>query len=459
MQRLYIFIVIERERITLSNEERADMGDYVMYWMQSSQRVACNHALGYAIEASNEMGLPLLVFFNIANDYPNASYRHYLFMIEGLREIEGELEGKGIKLVILKGRPEHDIVKYTKEASLLVTDVGYTKTIKSWKESVITAAECPVASVESNIVVPVEVASSKEEYSAATIRPKIKANSMMYLNIPEMGDIQKESKGYDFDTIDVEDPEKVISELGIPKDENYIKVFAGGRSQCLMHLDEFLKRRIEFYGEFRNDPTRDCLSNMGPYLHFGQISPIEVAMRVIESRSGSVENYLDELIVRRELAINFTHFNNDYDDYSCLPEWAKETLGTHSKDTREYVYDYDDLKAAVTHDVYWNAAQREMALTGKMHGYMRMYWGKKILEWSESPKEAFQTAIRMNDEFEIDGRDPNGYAGVAWCFGKHDRPWKERGIFGKVRYMNANGLKRKFDVDKYVKKVENYQHN
>jgi deoxyribodipyrimidine photo-lyase len=196
---------------------------------------------------------------------------------------------------------------------------------------------------------------------------------------------------------------------------------------------------------------------MSPYLHFGQVSPIQIALKVRQASGkpkAAKEAYLEELIVRRELSMNFVHFNAHYDSYEALPEWAKKTLETHKKDRREYLYSPNELEHAQTHDSYWNAAQKEMVATGKMHNYMRMYWGKKILEWSPTPEEAFGIALNLNNKYEMDGRDPNAFAGVAWCFGKHDRPWPERPIFGKVRYMNDRGLRRKFDIEGYVRRVE-----
>ncbi len=152
--------------------------------------------------------------------------------------------------------------------------------------------------------------------------------------------------------------------------------------------------------------------------------------------------------------MNFVFYNQNYDSFDGLPEWAKKTLKEHEKDRREYIYTLEELENAETHDPYWNAAQEEMRIKGKMHGYMRMYWGKKILEWSKTPEDAFKIALYLNNKYELDGRDPNGFTGVAWCFGKHDRPWKERQIFGKIRYMNAKGLKRKFDADGYAEKIK-----
>jgi deoxyribodipyrimidine photo-lyase len=218
-------------------------------------------------------------------------------------------------------------------------------------------------------------------------------------------------------------------------------------------LTEFIKKKLDLYPVKRNDPNQDVTSHMSPYLHFGQISPLYIALRVIDSNSKGKEAYLEELIVRRELSHNYVFYNNKYDKYVSLPPWAKNTLNFHGRDKREYIYSLKDFEGAKTHDVYWNAAQKEMVLTGKMHGYMRMYWGKKILEWTKSPPEGFKIALYLNNKYELDGRDPNGYAGVAWCFGKHDRAWSERRVFGKIRYMNAAGLKRKFNADKYVCKI------
>jgi deoxyribodipyrimidine photo-lyase len=193
---------------------------------------------------------------------------------------------------------------------------------------------------------------------------------------------------------------------------------------------------------------------MSPYLHFGQISPLFIALEVLRHSDSAKNAYLEELIVRRELSYNFIFYNRDYDKFAALPPWTERTLNYHARDKREYVYSLEQFEKAQTHDPYWNAAQKEMVLTGKMHGYMRMYWGKKILEWTQNPRTGFRIALYLNNKHELDGRDPNGFAGVAWCFGKHDRAWAERPVFGKIRYMNAAGLKRKFDADAYVKRVE-----
>ncbi|MFW6196941.1 MAG: deoxyribodipyrimidine photolyase, partial [Thermoplasmatota archaeon] len=233
-----------------------------------------------------------------------------------------------------------------------------------------------------------------------------------------------------------------------------VDTYHGGTSNAKDRLKDFIENKLNEYTDNSNDPTKDYLSDMSPYLHFGQISPLYIALEVKKADSPGEEDYLEELIVRRELAMNFVHYNEQYDSLDCVPGWARESLNKHKDDERDYVYSRDEWEEAETHDKYWNAAQKEMMKTGKMHGYMRMYWGKKILEWSETPEEAFQTALYLNNKYELDGRDPNGYTGVAWCFGKHDQGWKEREVYGKVRYMNANGLKRKFDADEYVEMIE-----
>jgi deoxyribodipyrimidine photo-lyase len=248
--------------------------------------------------------------------------------------------------------------------------------------------------------------------------------------------------------------EKAISKLRLDRSVKRVDAFHGGTKEAKSHLEIFLESKLDRFPELRNDPTLDYLSHMSPYLHFGQISPLYIALKVSKTRSLGAETFLEELIIRRELSMNFVFYNEKYDSFEAIPDWAKKTLRTHQKDKRSYVYGLEEFEMGKTHDPYWNAAQKEMVIKGKMHGYMRMYWGKKILDWSRKPEEAFKIALYLNDKYELDGRDPDGFTGVAWCFGKHDRPWGERSVFGNVRYMNDKGLKRKFDADKYVKMIE-----
>jgi deoxyribodipyrimidine photo-lyase len=260
----------------------------------------------------------------------------------------------------------------------------------------------------------------------------------------------------EIDSLELKDITRITSALNIDDSVEKTEHFKGGASEVTKRLENFIEDKLPDYPELRNDPTIDCQSNLSPYLHFGQISPIYTALKILDANASaaSKEAFLEELIVRRELAVNYVQYNENYDYFAGLPDWAKRTLWSHKSDPREYLYSLSELENAETHDPYWNAAQNQMRVTGKMHGYMRMYWGKKLIEWSKTPEIAFNTALHLNNKYELDGRDPNGFAGVAWCFGKHDRPWKERLIFGTVRYMNENGLRRKFDADKYIAKMK-----
>ncbi len=446
--------MIQKERIKALNKKSIRSGIYVLYWMQASQRTEYNHALEYAISKANELNRPLLVFFGITDSYPEANERHYYFMMEGLKEIQTSLEARGIKLVIWHESPEIGVVELSRNASLVVADRGYLKIQKKWRNYVAEHIDCPLVQVESDVVVPVEEASPKEEYSAATIRPKIKRKLDYFLVPLEENHPKTDSLDLDFDSFGIEDTEKAISRLDIDHSVGRVDDFHGGTREAKRHLVDFLKNRIDGYSELRNDPSLNYTSDMSSYLHFGQISPLYIALEVLETDSPGKDDYLEELIVRRELSMNFVFYSGAYDSFDGLPEWAKKTLREHEGDPREFVYTLEELENTKTYDPYWNAAQKEMVLRGKMHGYMRMYWGKKILEWSRTPRDAYEIALHLNNKYELDGRDPNGFTGVAWCFGKHDHPWTERQVFGKIRYMNANGLRRKFDIDRYVEKVE-----
>jgi deoxyribodipyrimidine photo-lyase len=446
--------MIQKERIKVLNRKGIQEGKYILYWMQASQRVEYNHALEFAILKANELRKPLIAFFGITDQFPEANERHYTFMVEGLREVKRSLEKRGIQMVILHKSPEIGVLQLAKKASLVVVDRGYLRIQRTWRDDASKKMDCPLIQVETDVVVPVEETSPKEEYAAATIRSKIKRKLDAFLVPLKEHEPIIDSLSLDFDSFDIEDVEKAISKLRIDRSVKRVDSFNGGTKEAKSHLEIFLESKLDRFPELRNDPTFDYLSHMSPYLHFGQISPLYIALKVSKTRSLGVEAFLEELIIRRELSMNFVFYNKKYDSLESIPDWAKKTLRTHQKDRRPYLYSPKELENAGTHDPYWNAAQKEMVIRGKMHGYMRMYWGKKILEWSKTPEEAFKIALYLNNKYELDGRDPNGFTGVAWCFGKHDRPWGERSVFGNVRYMNDKGLKRKFDTDKYVKMLD-----
>ena len=448
--------MIHPSRIQPLNSRSIQGGRYVLYRMQASQRVECNHALEYAVGEANTLSLPVVVVFGLTERFPEANLRHYAFMLEGIEEVRSGLERRGIRFVPMHRSPEAAAVSLSQEAALVVTDRGYLRIQKQWRNHVAKNAPCSVVQVESDVVVPVETASPKEEYTAGTFRPKLQRVLKEYLVPLKERAVRKDSLCLRLDADEEGDLTALLKKMKIDRAVAPVRESRGGTARANALLEEFIAKKLRLYNKLRNDPGLDYSSRLSPYLHFGQVSPLAVALRVSAERSvpaAARQAFLEELIVRRELSMNFVHYNDRYDMYESLPDWARKTLAGHEKDRREYLYEPVHWERAETHDPYWNAAQREMVLTGRMHNYMRMYWGKKILEWSRTPEEAFQTALWLNNRYELDGRDPNGFAGVAWCFGKHDRAWPERRVFGKIRFMNDAGLKRKFDMDAYLKKV------
>lgn len=449
---------IHESRIQSLNKLDLQQGDFVLYWMQQSQRAEYNHALEYAVQQANKIDQGVLVVFGLMDDYPEANLRHYTFMLEGLKETAAALGKRGIKMIVQKGNPADVALAAGQKASLIVCDRGYLRHQKQWRKKVAKDADCRVVQIESDVVVPLEVVSDKAEYAARTIRPKIHKHISHFLTEFKPTEIKKSSLQLRIKGIDLSDINAVLKEMSIDRDVLPVsRFFKGGTSQARKIFAEFLRRRFKNYVENRNQPQTDDVSHMSKYLHFGQISPLYLALKVHDTDKRpkeAREAFIEELVVRRELAMNFVYYTPDYDSYQCLPNWAQKTLSEHKKDKREHTYTRRQLENAKTHDDYWNAAMREMASTGFMHNYMRMYWGKKILEWTPTPEQAFKTTLAINNKYFLDGRDANSYTGVAWVFGVHDRAWFERPIFGKIRYMAASGLERKCDIQAYVKKVD-----
>jgi deoxyribodipyrimidine photo-lyase len=448
---------IREERVQDLNEEGIGDGDYVLYWMQSSQRAAQNHALEYAVQQANDLGQPLLGIFGLTGDYPEANLRHYTFMLEGLKDAQEALKKRGIKMVVREGSPDEVALEAGKHASMIVTDRGYMRPQKRWRERVARESGCRLTQVESDVVVPVELASGKQEHAARTLRPKIGEYLEEFLVELRPTRPEKQSLSLRADGLDLSDIPKVLDGLDLDRSVGALShLYKGGTSEAKKMFGRFLKNSFDDYVAHRNQPQTDDVSHMSKYLHFGHISPIWLALQAREAstKEDNVESFVEELVVRRELSMNFVFYNKNYDSYSNLPDWARKTLAEHKGDEREYIYTRKQLEDAETHDEYWNAAMKEMIHTGYMHNYMRMYWGKKILEWSNTPEHAYRTTLYLNNKYFLDGRDPNSFANVAWVFGQHDRGWTERGVYGKVRYMSAGGLERKTKPDEYVEKVE-----
>jgi deoxyribodipyrimidine photo-lyase len=448
---------IQDARVRRLNDDPPASGRYVLYWMQQSQREHFNHALEYAVRLANDRALPLLAVFGLTTAYPGANRRHYRFMLEGLRDTSRSLAERGIRLAVRYGDPAEVALGLSSEAAAVVCDRGYLRHQKEWRKKLAGGAGREVVEVESDVVVPVETASDKAEIGARTLRPRIHRHIDRYLVGLRRNPLAKESTGLRVDGLDLDDTERILDGIAPLPLDRASEMFTGGTRAALAVFDGFIGSGLPGYSENRNRPGTDNVSHMGMYLHFGQVSPVYLALRALASGGGTEEDlgaFLEELIVRRELACNFVNFTPDYDRYSCLPRWASASLEEHGGDRRRHVYSRRQLERAQTHDPYWNAAMLEMSATGYMHNYMRMYWGKKILEWSPDPRTAFRRALFLNNKYFIDGRDCNSYAGVSWVFGSHDRAWPAREIFGKVRYMSSGGLERKADPGAYVEKVE-----
>ncbi|MGC9489953.1 MAG: deoxyribodipyrimidine photo-lyase [Thermovirgaceae bacterium] len=441
---------MKRDRLFALNREQFGEGP-VIYWMSRDQRAHDNWALIFAREMAADRGRPLGVVFCLVPEYLGAGRRQYAFMLEGLREVEGDLRDLGIPFFLLRGAPAEEVPRFLSDhkAAALFTDFDPLRVKRRWRDEVAGKCRIPVFEVDAHNVVPCRKASNKKEYAAYTLRPKVHRLLSQFLDDFPTGLDQPFPWEGNLPSVDWEETFRFCG----CRRSDLPEGCAPGSRGALKRLEAFLTQGLTHFDSHRNDPMTDGQSGLSPWLHFGHLAPQRAAMAALEAapETEGTKAFIEELVVRRELSDNFCFYEENYDSVKSFPDWAKKTLDEHRKDAREYVYSVEEFEGAGTHDALWNAAQKEMMKTGKMHGYMRMYWAKKILEWSPSPEEAMETAILLNDRYELDGRDPNGYAGVAWSIGGvHDRAWPERPVYGKVRYMNAAGCRRKFDVDAYI---------
>ncbi|XP_062205426.1 deoxyribodipyrimidine photo-lyase [Phragmites australis] len=443
----------------------------VVYWMLRDQRLVDNWALLHAVglAAAATPAVPVAVAFAL---FPRpfllgARRRQLGFLLRGLRLLAADARARGIPFFFLEGgHKEVPALVSRLGASALVADFSPLRPVREAIDTVVgelsrDAASVAVHQVDAHNVVPVWAASGKLEYSAKTFRGKVSKVMDEYLvEYPEMPLMApwdgEQPEDIDWDAL----IDRVCSEAeNVPEIDWCEPGEVAAKEVLLGSKDGFLTKRIKSYDTDRNDPTKPrALSCLSPYLHFGHISAQRCALEAKKCRHlspKSVDAFLEELIIRRELADNFCYYQPHYDSLAGAWEWARKTLMDHAADKREYIYTREQLENAKTSDHLWNASQLEMVHHGKMHGFMRMYWAKKILEWTSGPEEALSIAIYLNDKYHVDGRDPNGYVGCMWSIcGLHDQGWKERPVFGKIRYMNYAGCKRKFDVDAYISYVK-----
>jgi len=434
-------------------------GRYVLYWMQMFKRVDDNDALNFAIQQANERDLPLVVYEGLKFYYPWANDRIHTFILEGVAEKRVEFNRLGIRYVFYlqrdEGDPRDTVAGLASDAALLVTDDYPCFIIPEHNQRVVEQVPIPVFAVDANGVIPLSCY-TKEEYAAYTIRPKIKKLLPEYLGRSPRPRLQRQAGDLKLDCPETEVSEKniplLVSQCDFDHSVAPSKYYKGGTNAARRRLNHFVTRILPKYDKTRSKPDVDGSSRLSSYLHFGFISIQEIAEAVQKAKAPSAakKSFLEEAIVRRELSFNFTRFNSDYNSIASLPAWVQQTMRDHIDDPRPDLLTPDQIEAAETPDELWNAAQRELLVSGEMHNYVRMLWGKRVIEWQPSYESAFAILEHLNNKYALDGRDSNSYAGILWCFGKHDRPWFERPIFGKIRYMTSNSTGRKFDAAKYI---------
>jgi deoxyribodipyrimidine photo-lyase len=425
--------------------------------MQRAMRIQDNPALDVAIEAANLLGLPIVVYFQVIANYPNANLRHYHFLAQGLRDVAEDAAERGVGFVVRRA-PEASLEAFLEEvqAALLIGDENPLREPERWRNVLAKRLRIPYWTVDADVVVPSRVF-DRSFVLLHHFRPHLKAQLPKYLVSPQTIAPEytwKPTKRLDSFPLDSDITEGFRK---LDRSVGPVDTFTGGTHAALRRLREFVSLELAGYEVARNRPEQKGTSRLSPWLHFGHIGPLTVALAVEAAvQEGRVlattgEKFLDELIGWRELAVLFVRHEPHYDNWECAAPWARKTLIEHAGDARPYRLTFDQLERGETLDELWNAAQREMVDTGWMHGYMRMYWAKKILEWAPEPATAFDWAVTLNDRYQLDGRDPNGYAGIAWAIvGRHDRPWFNRPVFGLVRTMMAASTAKKFDAQRYI---------
>ncbi len=435
-------------------------GKCIVYWMQRAQRGIDNPALEVAIELGNELGLPVIAFFSAISNFPHANLRHYAFLNQGLADIEEDLAARNVSFVVRRP-PNNSLEVLLKEvgAAILIGDENPCREPERWRKVLAHRLHLPFWTVDADVVVP-SALFTKHEYMLHIMRPKLKAELPKYLAaMPRTKAVKEWARPRSFESFKVTD-DVTAGWRNFDRSVKPVDAFTGGTHAALKRLKYFVDHLLADYGKQRNHPEIDGTSQMSPYLHFGHISPLTIALAVEAARKegkatkAACDAYLDELIGWRELSVNYVKHVPKYDSIEGAPEWAQKTLREHARDKRDPLYTLEQLERAETYDELWNAAQMQMVKMGWMHNYMRMYWAKKILEWSPNAATAWEWAVILNDKYELDGRDPNGYNGIAWAIGGvHDRPWFDRPIFGTIRYMSAASTGKKFDSKLYIEQI------
>lgn len=480
-------MTLNQSRLRRANEGRiARDGEHVLYWMQASRRLRHNHALDYACRCARELGKPLVVYEGLRYDYPWASERHHRFVLEGMRDNRADAAALGVTywpFVATPEAPGHGLVRsLASRTCLVVTDDWPCFVVPAQTEALARKTDRAVFLVDGSCVVPLSLLGPVVS-AAAHLRPRIhklfgaafEGRARAEPAVPEGPATPIEPPFAPWDG----DVDRTLAALPIDHAVKAVPGTRGGRGAGRDRLARFVADRLPRYAEERSKPAspeQGAASGLSPYLHHGHLSIEEVVHAVLAGAYGTaditrgapgkregfhgtdpgVNAFLDEAITWRDVGHQW-HWHRRADTESlerALPAWALATLAKHADDPRKHLYSAEQWEAAATHDPLWNAAQTELRVTGTMHNYLRMLWGKKVIEWSRSPAEAYRTLVHLNNKYALDGRDPNSFAGILWCFGLFDRPWApERPALGTIRYMSSDNTAKKFKLDGYLRYV------
>ncbi|MFN1835186.1 hypothetical protein AB2B38_007990 [Balneola sp. MJW-20] len=471
-----------------NNEVNKD-GEYVLYWMQANRRFHYNYALELAVAWANKLDKPLLVYEGLNVDYPWASDRIHSFILDGMKEHLDFSGSNGINYYPYvepeKGAGKGLIYNLAEKAALIISDEYPVFIIKEHNRKVGERIDIPYITVDSNGIIPLGV-TDKDPYSAYLFRKVMQKHFLEAYTNPPVSDPLDDLSNHDKISLPdgfeqkyprgdqyLNDIESSIRKFPIDHNVKPAKLL-GTREAALGKLGAFIQHKLELYDDQRNDPDASASSGLSPWLHFGKISEYEIVKAVLDHQpegwdltditpnngknSGffngdpNIESFMDEVITWREVGFHYAHHVDDYDKIETLPDWVHKTMDEHRDDEREYIYTLEEFEQSKTHDEIWNAAQTELRREGIMHNYLRMLWGKKIIEWTPDYETALEYMIELNNKYALDGRDPNSYSGIFWCFGRFDRAWQERPVFGKLRYMTSDSTRRKVKLDRYLQR-------
>ncbi len=441
----------------------ASSGDFVLYWMQVTHRAHDNQALNFAIEQANALEVPVAVYHGLRHDYPWASDRLHTFILQGVRDLAEAFRARGIaygfcldeRKTAGDGDAPSPLVTLARRSRLVVTDWFPTfimpRQLKRLREKV----DVPVVAVDSATVIPAKLI-TKAHSAARWIRPELMGRLHEWLH--PVGDLEPVNRGaieWPFEPVEPgADVAPLVARCAIDHGVPPARGWTGGTVAGRRRLDWWLEHGLPRYLE-RDDPNVDCTSKLSPFLHFGHLSPQEVLVAAREAGpDASWTKFLDEMLVWRELAFNFCRHEPRHRTLAAIPDWARTELAEHEGDARGAIYSDLELERGETDDELWNACQRAYLRDGWMHNYLRMLWGKSVIGWTEDAGRALRILEHLNNKYALDGRDPNSYGGILWCFGRFDRPFFRRPVFGTVRYMSTNAARKKFDVARYVASME-----